>query len=423
MVGNVKQLTQFLPFYALLIFLVFNIILSESNSPFCDISTGAIKYFNCYSMNSVRCVRTNKLGKEYRNCKCKNFDTNNGKKKKKFTQNEPVVRRITLCKSKQGKKEDIKNMLKSETNRYVIAKHGKNNKNIYQFLLHNNFPTSNNFHIKSPLKSYKTNVANFLLVKKDGSPLSSNNSRHSSHWSKVDKIHWSNTRKCFSLYAMSTRDTSIGDSTATVATVTLPVERDDNNTLLRNNRNVSSVEKDNAKECCKQEGETKKRKRILSEASKNSMREKLRLIMLNKWKDVEFRKKMIRSFKKRGLEHNKKISEAVKKKWQNDKDYKLKTLEGQRKYFLRRYKNSRVTFTSDETRKKISKSMKQYWMNKNKCNPPSVNNLQSLVKKKKKHKKVWENIYSLILNQKLDDFNSYQTFHHNLSINLQAALN
>ncbi|EDL44926.1 hypothetical protein PVIIG_02808 [Plasmodium vivax India VII] len=133
---------------------------------------------------------------------------------------------------------------------------------------------------------------------------------------------------------------------------------------------------------------------------------------------------MMKSFKKRGLEHNKKISEAVKNKWQNDVNYKKKTLDGQRRYFIRRYKNKKIAAISDKTREKISKAMKQYWVNKNKFAKTQVNNLQHIQKRKKKHKKVWEDIYSLILNQKVGDFGGYQSsLHHNLSINLQAALN
>ncbi|ANQ07582.1 Uncharacterized protein PCOAH_00018040 [Plasmodium coatneyi] len=171
------------------------------------------------------------------------------------------------------------------------------------------------------------------------------------------------------------------------------------------------------------EGGTKK-KRVLSEEAKQSMREKLRAIMRKKWKDPEFRKKMMKAFKKRGLEHNKKISETVKNKWKNDMNYKQKTLDGQRRYFIRRYKNKKLVAISDKTREKISKAMKQYWVNKNKFAKTQVNNLQHIQKKKKKHKKVWEDIYSLILNQKVGDFGGYQSsLHHNLSINLQAALN
>lgn len=171
------------------------------------------------------------------------------------------------------------------------------------------------------------------------------------------------------------------------------------------------------------EGRTKK-KRVLSEEAKRSMREKLRAIMRSKWREPEFRKKMMKSFKKRGLEHNKKISEAVKNKWQNDVNYKKKTLDGQRRYFIRRYKNKKIAAISDKTREKISKAMKQYWVNKNKFAKTQVNNLQHIQKRKKKHKKVWEDIYSLILNQKVGDFGGYQSsLHHNLSINLQAALN
>ncbi|KJP89392.1 hypothetical protein AK88_00835 [Plasmodium fragile] len=168
----------------------------------------------------------------------------------------------------------------------------------------------------------------------------------------------------------------------------------------------------------------KKKKRVLSEEAKRSMREKLGAIMRSKWKDPEFRKRMMKSFKKRGLEHNKKISEAVKNKWKNDMNYKQKTLDGQRRYFIRRYKNKKIVAISDKTREKISKAMKQYWMNKNKFSKTQVNSLQHMQKRKKKHKKVWEDIYSLILNQKVGDFGGYQSsLHHNLSINLQAALN
>ncbi|CAA9987386.1 conserved Plasmodium protein, unknown function [Plasmodium knowlesi strain H] len=167
-----------------------------------------------------------------------------------------------------------------------------------------------------------------------------------------------------------------------------------------------------------------KKKRVLSEEAKQSMREKLRVIMRNKWKDPEFRKRMMKSFKKRGLEHKKKISETVKNKWKNDMNYKQKTLDGQRRYFIKRYKNQKVVAISEKTREKISKAMKQYWVNKNKFAKTQVNNLQHIQKRKKKHKKVWEDIYSLILNQKVGDFGGYQSsLHHNLSINLQAALN
>ncbi|EUD67941.1 hypothetical protein C922_01553 [Plasmodium inui San Antonio 1] len=167
----------------------------------------------------------------------------------------------------------------------------------------------------------------------------------------------------------------------------------------------------------------RKRKPVLSEEAKRNMREKLAAIMRSKWRDPEFRKKMMRSFKKRGLEHNKKISEAVKNKWKNDMNYKQKTLDGQRRYFIRRYKNKEILPISDKTREKISKAMKQYWANRNKFAKTKINNLQHVQKRKKKHKKVWEDIYSLILNQKVGDFGGYQSsLHHNLSINLQAAL-
>ncbi|SOV14013.1 conserved Plasmodium protein, unknown function [Plasmodium gaboni] len=193
---------------------------------------------------------------------------------------------------------------------------------------------------------------------------------------------------------------------------------DENNKKTK--ENINNINNINNKENIV---EKTRKKRIFSEESKRRMKEKLRLIMKKKWKNNEFRKKMIKSFRKRSMDHNKKISDTVKNKWKYDKEYKLKTLEGQRKYFLKKSKSKKFNSPSQETRSKISKSMKQYWLNKNKYTKSDMNNLQSLVMKKKKHKKVWENIYSIILNQKIDDITNYQTFHHNLSVNLQAALN
>ncbi|SPJ10191.1 conserved Plasmodium protein, unknown function [Plasmodium sp. DRC-Itaito] len=207
------------------------------------------------------------------------------------------------------------------------------------------------------------------------------------------------------------------------------IENKNNKNNIENRNNINNIENKNNinnidnKNNIENIIEKKKKKRFFSEESKKRMKEKLRLIMRTKWKNHEFRKKMIKSFRKRSMDHNKKISDTVKNKWKYDKEYKLKTLEGQRKYFLKKRKSKKFNSPSQETRNKISKSMKQYWLNKNKYTKSDMNNLQSLVIKKKKHKKVWENIYSIILNQKIDDITNYQTFHNNLSVNLQAALN
>lgn len=191
---------------------------------------------------------------------------------------------------------------------------------------------------------------------------------------------------------------------------------DNTDTLIKESKNEKHDKNDNEIKT-----EKTKTKRKLSEKSLKSMKEKLKKIMKEKWKNPEFRNKMTEAIRKRNRGHNKKISETIKKKWKYDENYKKKTLDGQRKYILDR-KNKNANKVSEETKSKISKAMKLYWMSRIKFKKKEIiKSSSSILKKRKRHKKLWEDIYSIILNQKNDDnINNYQIL-HNLSVNLDAT--
>ncbi|KAI4839355.1 hypothetical protein MKS88_001904 [Plasmodium brasilianum] len=369
-------------------------------------------------MYNVKCVCNSKLAKERRHNKHDENVHKCNRKKKKKVPNEQDVSKKRFYEYTEKEEKAVNNFLTTAMKRSKILKHGKRNKYMYYFVLNklNRNLVINARNNKTINKICKENIPIFMTENKLSLHNAfSNKNGHILH--KTNRAHWNYKEKCFPIFAICS-DTKSSTGTAYI------VGNDQKYHSICNIQEKKYREIHlNAGAVVQGNNTKKKKKRVLSEKSKESMKEKLRIIMIQKWKDTEFRKKMIKSFKKRGIEHNKKISETLKNKWKNDKEYKLKTLEGQRKYFVNRYKNRHKTYyTSAETREKISKAMKLYWLNKNKYKQMQTHNLQSVVKKKKKHKKVWENIYSIILDQKQDDLSNYQTFHHNLSVNLEAAL-
>ncbi|CRG99326.1 conserved Plasmodium protein, unknown function [Plasmodium relictum] len=393
-------------FYILLI-LIFNIILSENKLIF-DCITKSTKYLSYNSMNKVYYTSNNIIPIKIFNRFKYKYTHKDNIKKKISNENEVYLSKVRYHESYN--RRGMFKYLRSDAKKYRIINH-VNKRNIFlldkvKILLNNKY--ANN------LKYYMTKIDHFTIDKISNNIINNRNI----FLKKINRN--GNKKKEYHLLALSNgfinENSIISDNNDKCDNIYNIKEQ---NSISVNKNNICIQENDINENSLKEN--KKKKKRILSEESKKNMREKLKSIMREKWKNSEFRKKMINSFRKRGIEHNKKISEAVKNKWKYDENYKLKTLEGQRKYFMRR-KNANVRSTSEDTKNKISKAMKQYWQNKNKYKKSELNNLQSIIKKKKKHKKVWENIYSIILNQKSDDFNNYHTF-HNLSVNLQAALN
>ncbi|CDU17519.1 conserved Plasmodium protein, unknown function [Plasmodium yoelii] len=390
-------------YIALLFFLIFKINLNESHSQFCNSSIGVAKHLN-YEGRKEQVCNNGIIKREYIKyiCKPSNNNNNNGIRNRKLN-HVLTIEDYTDGTQKNGKTKKHKyNFL---SNQHSIVKKHKNN------IAYKNWKVQ-----KISVLNYSVNninIAPILWGKNDTNLI-------------IKKCQLRKKNTNIPIYLMTSTDATIMDINVspdisshieTDRTRKICIKAVENNTSNK----LKSNDDDDQKIKTNQDEKKKKNstKRVLSEESKKSMKEKLRSIMIKKWKDADFRKKMIKSFKKRGAHHNKKISDTIKNKWKNDKDYKLKTLEGQRKYFIKKCKNNNAI--SSKTREKISRSMKLYWQNKNKYKPSQPNNLQSIIKKKKQ-KKVWENIYSIILNKNVNDFNNYQTFHHNLSINLQAAL-
>ncbi|CRG96664.1 conserved Plasmodium protein, unknown function [Plasmodium gallinaceum] len=395
-------------FFYILLILIFNINFSE-NKLFDDI-TKCINYLSCNFMNKIKYTSCNTSIKNFNRFKYK--DTNEDIIKKKNSNKNEIYLSKTSNHEKYKRKRMFKYFLRPIVNEYRII-NNLYNRNIY---LLNKIMIPLNMKYKNNHKCFLTKINHFVVGKiSDDNVINNRNvflkktNQNGNNWS---------TSHLSALSDSIVSDNSIINENNYKCYDKSGMKEENRIPLIENN---THIQENDINECSlKEKKEKKGKKRILSEESKKSMREKLKSIMIEKWKNLEFRKKMISSFRKRGIEHNKKISEAVKNKWKYDENYKLKTLEGQRKYFIRR-KNTSIKSTSEETKIKISKAMKQYWLNRNKCKKSEFNNLQSLIKKKKKHKKVWENIYSLILNQKSDDFSNYNTF-HNLSINLQESL-
>ncbi|GAW80181.1 hypothetical protein, conserved [Plasmodium gonderi] len=463
-----------LTFYVLLIIIILNIEMSKNNRMLGDyIRRGGRENWTKSSMNNKHHDVCNcKLKKQRRSFKFINFQKD---KKRNYRNNERLHSQTQFCDglfSRGAEKEDdndddSKYFFTPSNNTSGISTNYTKQKNCrYTFLFsaHRGLYINSAQRMNSAHKFYTSKFVNFVTVEKKGSILD-HLKRYKCviYLGKKNCVQGNVRRSSFSLLALSNGRNAIitpvthMDSTADrnsapgvflndqgisythcglkkrrkeekIGHSPVSIYRHCNSTTECRRKVIGGDSSDNAvgssvEIAIKRGKGVREKKRFFSEESKRSMKLKLRNLMRKKWKDPEFRKKMLKSFKKRGIEHNQKISEAVKNKWKNDLNYKQKTLEGQRKYFMRRYKNKKLSAISEKTREKISKAMKQYWANKNKFKKAQVNNLQHLQKKKKKHKKVWEDIYSLILNQKVGDLGSYQSsLHHNLSINLQAAL-
>ncbi|KEG03000.1 conserved Plasmodium protein, unknown function [Plasmodium vinckei vinckei] len=389
-------------YIALLFFLIFKINLNECNSKFCNSSIGVAKHLNYEGRNEQAC-NNDIVKRGYIKSICKPPTNNNNRIRNR----------------------KLNNALTIETYANEPRKNGQSKKSKYHFLSnqHNIVKNDNNIGYKN-WKMKKISRLNYSDNNINVTPISGGEND-----TNLIRKKWQLRKKNTNIpiYLMANADATVMDINVspdisshieTDRTRQICIKPVENNTpnKLKSNDDDQKIQTNKNEKNKKKQNSTK---RVLSEESKKSMKEKLRSIMIKKWKDADFRKKMIKSFKKRGAHHNKKISDSIKNKWKNDKDYKLKTLEGQRKYFIKKCKNNNAV--SSKTREKISRSMKLYWQSKNKYRASQPNNLQSIVKKKKQ-KKVWENIYSIILNKNVNDFNNYQTFHHNLSINLQAAL-
>ncbi|SCM21004.1 conserved Plasmodium protein, unknown function [Plasmodium berghei] len=406
----IEQKRTLLYYIALLFFLIFKINLNESHSQFCNSSIGVAKHLN-YDSRKEQICNNDIIKRGYIKYICKPSNNNNNNNNNNRIRNRKLNHVLTI---EDYADESGKN-----------GKNGKTKKHKYNFL-------SNQHNIVKKHKNNKVTYKNWKVQKISVLNYSVNNiSIAPIFWGKnntnliIKKWHLRKKNINIPIYLMASTDATIMDINVspdisshieTDKTRKMCIKPVENNTSSKLKSNDGDDQKIKTNQ---HEKKKKSTKRVLSEESKKRMKEKLRSIMIKKWKDVDFRKKMIKSFKKRGAHHNKKISDTIKNKWKNDKDYKLKTLEGQRKYFIKKCKNNNAI--SSKTREKISRSMKLYWQNKNKYKASQPNNLQSIIKKKKQ-KKVWENIYSIILNKNVNDFNNYQTFHHNLSINLQAAL-
>ncbi|VWU50641.1 conserved protein, unknown function [Hepatocystis sp. ex Piliocolobus tephrosceles] len=457
----IKQNKSYL-LYTFLIISIFNIKLREGILIISDLPKGMTKFSNNNFMNKIENIYNSKLMKSYyKQWIYKYFYINNKKKKKKKKEKiwlkndcvspsiiKPFYKLIKLVKIKK-----VNNFLTPQKNLYNNVKRKIYNKGEYQLILNKLIKNlKNNMHNynKRVIKNDTSNITNFLIKKKILLFFFLYN---------LNLLHYKNRsnyinkqiikKKIYSLYNVS----NVNDGTKKTVNVTSVIATVDSDTvakkklkhcqkqLYQNIQTTNDKKNNNSSNNATQvnnkiynndhnnsnynnlNNQKIKKKRILSDASRNNMKEKLRLIMINKWKNPDFRKKMMKSFKKRGIEHNKKISEAVKKKWDSDKNYKAKTLEGQRKYFIKRYRSNSTTSISNKTKEKISKSMKLYWLQKNKYKQNQNTNVQSVIKKKQKQKQIWDDIYSIILNQQMDGLNNpYQNFDHNLSINLQAAL-
>ncbi|SCN59523.1 conserved Plasmodium protein, unknown function [Plasmodium chabaudi adami] len=390
-------------YIALLFFLIFKINLNECNSQFWNSPIGVAKHLNYEGRNEQAC-NNDIVKRGYIKSICKPPTNNNNRIRNRKLNNVLTIETYANEPRKNGQTKNNKyhflsnqlNIIKNDNNiaykNWKVKKisrlnYSDNNINVTPFYGEKN--ETNLITKKCQLRKKNTNIPTYLMANADATIMDINVTPDISSHIETDK-----TRQICIKPVENNTPSKLKSN-------------DDDDQKIKTNKNEKNKKKQNST------------KRVLSEESKKSMKEKLRSIMIKKWKDADFRKKMIKSFKKRGAHHNKKISDTIKNKWKNDKDYKLKTLEGQRKYFIKKCKSNNAV--SNKTREKISRSMKLYWQSKNKYKGSQPSNSQSIVKKKKQ-KKVWENIYSIILNKNVNDFNNYQTFHHNLSINLQAAL-
>ncbi|CAD2106434.1 hypothetical protein YYG_01011 [Plasmodium vinckei petteri] len=389
-------------YIALLFFLIFKINLNECNSQFCNSSIRVAKHLNYEGRNEQAC-NNDIVKRGYIKSICKPPANNNNRIRNRKLNNVLTIETYANEPGKNGQTKKSKYHFLSNQHNIVKSDNKIDYKNWKMKKISRLNYSDNNINVtpnsvgendtnlitkKWQLRKKNTNIPTYLMANADAAVMDINVSPDFSSHIETDR-----TREiCIKPVENNTPDR---------------LKSNDDDQKIKTNKNEKNKKKQNST------------KRVLSEESKKSMKEKLRSIMIKKWKDADFRKKMIKSFKKRGAHHNKKISDTIKNKWKNDKDYKLKTLEGQRKYFIKKCKNNNAV--SNKTREKISRSMKLYWQSRNRYKASQPNNSQSIVKKKKQ-KKVWENIYSIILNKNVNDFNNYQTFHHNLSINLQAAL-